>query len=164
MAAARSGARLPILRCWAWLKLATRVAGGAGIWASSWHCRQTVFAGSRLSDALLLPAAAVWHVVHGSWRPRWSLCEKGAAWGMSYAAPFSHKLHLGLQLPCTTCHTAAAGSSKASDNLLPAKTVCLQCHEDAQSPAPPASHVASFSHAHDLKIGNLASLLAAAID
>src|SRR5450756_461230 len=92
MAAARSGARLPILRCWAWLKLATRVAGGAGIWASSWHCRQTVFAGSRLSDALLLPAAAVWHVAHGSWRPRWSLCEKGAAYDIPHAAPHAISL------------------------------------------------------------------------
>ena len=40
------------------------------------------------------------------------------------AAPFSHKLHLGLELQCATCHTAAAASTKASDNLLPAKTVC----------------------------------------
>jgi predicted CXXCH cytochrome family protein len=88
----------------------------------------------------------------------------GAVWGTSYAAPFSHKLHLGLELQCATCHTAAAGSTKASDNLLPAKTVCLQCHEDAQIPAPPQTRVAFFSHAQHLKMGNLAPLLAAAID
>ena len=88
----------------------------------------------------------------------------GMSWGMANAAPFSHKFHLGLQLPCITCHTAAAGSTKASDNLLPAKTVCLQCHEDAQIPAPPATRVAFFSHAQHLKMGNLAPLLAAAID
>jgi predicted CXXCH cytochrome family protein len=88
----------------------------------------------------------------------------GAAWGTAHAAPFSHKLHLSLALQCTTCHTAAAGSGKASDNLLPAKTVCLECHEDAQIPAPPATRVASFSHAQHLKMGNLAPMLAAAID
>ncbi len=81
------------------------------------------------------------------------------------AAPFSHKLHLGLDLQCVTCHTAAAASTKASDNLLPAKTVCLQCHEDAQSiPAPPQTRVAFFSHAQHLKMGNLAPTIAAAID
>jgi predicted CXXCH cytochrome family protein len=88
----------------------------------------------------------------------------GAAWGTSYAAPFSHKLHLGLELQCTTCHTAANASTKASDNLLPAKTVCLQCHEAAQIPAPPTTRVAFFSHAQHLKMGNLAPILAAAID
>ena len=88
----------------------------------------------------------------------------GAAWSMLYGAPFSHKLHLSLEFHCTDCHTAAAASTKASDNLLPAKTVSLQCHEDAQIPAPPATRVASFSHAQHLKLGNLAPLLAAAID
>jgi predicted CXXCH cytochrome family protein len=88
----------------------------------------------------------------------------GAVWGTSYAAPFSHKLHLGLELQCTTCHTAANASTKASDNLLPAKTVCLQCHEAAQIPAPPKTRVAFFSHAQHLKMGNLAPILAAAID
>jgi predicted CXXCH cytochrome family protein len=92
----------------------------------------------------------------------------GAAWGaeyaVEYAAPFSHKVHLGLDLQCATCHTAAAASTKASDNLLPAKTVCLQCHEDAQIPAPPQTRVAFFSHAQHLKMGNMAPIIAAAID
>lgn len=88
----------------------------------------------------------------------------GAAWGMSYAAPFSHKLHLGLELQCTTCHPAAAGSTKTSDNLLPAKTLCRECHEDAQIPAPPQTPVAFFSHSQHLKMGNVAPLIAAAID
>ena len=86
------------------------------------------------------------------------------AWSAAPAAPFSHKLHLGLELQCATCHTAAAASTKASDNLLPAKAVCLQCHEDAQIPPPPATRVATFSHAQHLKMGNLAPVLAAAID
>ena len=86
------------------------------------------------------------------------------AWGTVQAAPFSHKLHLSLELQCITCHTAAAGSTKASDNLLPAKAVCLQCHEDVQIPAPPKTRVAFFSHSQHLKMGNVAPLLAAAID
>ena len=82
----------------------------------------------------------------------------------SPAAPFSHKLHLSLELECITCHAAASGSTKASDNLLPAKAICLQCHEDAQIPAPPKTRVAFFSHARHLRMGNLAPLIAAAID
>ena len=88
----------------------------------------------------------------------------GATWGLEPAAPFSHKLHLGLKLECATCHTAAATSTKASDNLLPASTVCRQCHENAQIPPPPSSRVVAFSHAQHLKMGNLAPILAAAID
>jgi predicted CXXCH cytochrome family protein len=88
----------------------------------------------------------------------------GTAWGMPYAAPFSHKLHLSLDLECVTCHVAAAASTKASDNLMPAKAVCLPCHEDVQIPAPPKTRVAFFSHAGHLKMGNMAPLLAAAID
>ena len=88
------------------------------------------------------------------------------ALGTALGAPFSHKLHLSLELECATCHVAAAGSTKASDNLLPAKAVCLPCHEDAdvQIPAPPGTRVAFFSHARHLKLGNVAPQLAAAID
>ena len=80
------------------------------------------------------------------------------------AAPFSHKLHLGLKLECVACHTAAASSTRAADNLLPEKSVCLKCHQDAQIPPPPASRVASFNHALHLKMPNVAQLIAAAID
>lgn len=86
------------------------------------------------------------------------------AWGAAFSAPFSHKLHLGLKLECGACHTAAAASTKASDNLLPDRKVCLGCHQDAQIPAPPQSRVASFSHVLHLKMGNVAPVIAAAID
>jgi predicted CXXCH cytochrome family protein len=90
------------------------------------------------------------------------------AWGTAHADSFSHKLHLSLKLECTTCHAAATSSTKASDNLMPAKTVCRQCHgdedDDIQIPAPPKTNVAFFSHARHLKLGNVAPLLAAAID
>ena len=91
------------------------------------------------------------------------------AWGTAHADAFSHKLHLSLKLECVTCHTAAAASTKASDNLLPAKSVCLPCHRDAdddiQIPSPRETRIiAFFSHAQHLKMGNVAPLLAAAID
>lgn len=85
----------------------------------------------------------------------------GVAWG---AAPFSHRLHLGMGLECVWCHTAAASSTKVDDNLLPAKSVCLGCHEDAEIAAPPATNLSKFSHALHLRIGNVAPFIAGAID
>ena len=84
-----------------------------------------------------------------------------AAWG---AAPFSHRLHLAMHLECVECHTAAPRSTRAEDNLLPSKEVCLQCHEDAAIPAPPSTRLSAFSHALHLKMGNVAPYIAGAID
>jgi predicted CXXCH cytochrome family protein len=88
------------------------------------------------------------------------------AWGAASAAPFSHKLHLKLIPQCTTCHTAASASTKPEDNLLPAKGACAQCHKEGEVtiPPPPATLVAHFSHAQHLKMGNVAPVIAAAID
>jgi predicted CXXCH cytochrome family protein len=80
------------------------------------------------------------------------------------AAPFSHKVHLQLKLECTGCHTAAATSTKPADNLLPNAKVCLGCHPSAEIGAPPATRVAHFSHQQHLKMGNIAPVIAAAID
>ncbi len=91
------------------------------------------------------------------------------AWGAAGsppgpAAPFSHSVHLKLQLECTNCHTAAPGSTRVEDNLLPSAEICQSCHNDAQIPAPRKTLVAHFSHAQHLKMGNVAGMLAAAID
>jgi predicted CXXCH cytochrome family protein len=67
-------------------------------------------------------------------------------------------------MECITCHGAATTSTKASDNLLPEKKVCLECHQNAEIPAPPTSRVSAFSHAQHLKMGNLSPVIAAAID
>ena len=83
------------------------------------------------------------------------------AWG---AAPFSHRVHLQTGLECVNCHTAAPGSTKVEDNLLPAKRVCLDCHESADIPPPPSTRLTKFSHALHLKMGNVAPYLASAID
>ena len=94
------------------------------------------------------------------------LIVSGAASTEIDAATFSHKLHLQLIPQCTTCHTTAETSTKPDDNLLPAKTVCLQCHQEDEVAIPPspATLVAHFSHAQHLKMGNLAPVIAAAID
>ena len=84
-----------------------------------------------------------------------------AAWA---AVPFSHRVHLAMKLECLTCHAAAATSTTATDNLLPAKTVCLRCHESAEIPAPPVTLVAKFSHALHLRMGNVAPIIAGMID
>jgi hypothetical protein len=82
------------------------------------------------------------------------------------AAGFSHKQHLAMQLACTKCHTAASTSTRASDNLLPSSNVCRECHADGREvrATPAAVPVAKFNHALHLKMGNLAPVIAAAID
>jgi predicted CXXCH cytochrome family protein len=77
---------------------------------------------------------------------------------------FSHRLHLQLKIACTTCHAQASASTSARDNLLPKKEVCQGCHKDVTIPPAPISAVAHFSHAQHLRLGNIAPLLARAID
>ncbi len=83
---------------------------------------------------------------------------------MLAAAPFSHRIHLGQGLQCLECHTAASTSTRVEDNLLPAKQVCLNCHEDAAIPSPPSTRLSKFSHALHLKMGSAAPFMASAID
>ncbi|HUA57814.1 MAG TPA: cytochrome c3 family protein [Verrucomicrobiae bacterium] len=99
----------------------------------------------------------------------------GAALG---AAPFSHRIHLAQGMACADCHSAAAHSTGVSENLLPSKTVCLQCHTEAELPSPfptespwrrsesahPPYELLKFSHALHLKMGDVAPFLSRAID
>lgn len=88
-----------------------------------------------------------------------------ALWGAAAnAAPFSHQLHLKLKPDCSTCHTAAATSVAPADNLLPKQESCRPCHQSREIPDPPTTRVAHFSHQQHLKMGNLAPVIAAAID
>ncbi len=80
------------------------------------------------------------------------------------AAEFSHRLHLKMKLECVACHASVARSTKVEDNNLPNKQVCLGCHTDAQIKAPPQTMVAKFNHQQHLKMGNIAPVIAAAID
>jgi hypothetical protein len=97
-------------------------------------------------------------------RVRLAIFLAAMGWVQAAPAPFSHKVHLGLKLECAACHTTAASSTKASDNLLPEKQACVNCHKDVQIPAPPQTRVAFFNHALHLKMGNVAPVIAAAID
>ncbi|HET8547132.1 MAG TPA: cytochrome c3 family protein [Bryobacteraceae bacterium] len=84
------------------------------------------------------------------------------------AAAFSHKVHLKLKLPCTMCHTAARASARVEDNLLPKQAVCAGCHRDGRGRGigrrPRPALLAKFSHAKHLKLGDIAPVLAKAID
>jgi hypothetical protein len=81
------------------------------------------------------------------------------------AAPFSHRVHLKMQLQCVTCHAAAPSSTRLEDNLLPDRKVCLDCHKEAEVPSqPPATRLAGFNHSLHLQMGNVGPVLAAAID
>ena len=82
----------------------------------------------------------------------------------SFAAPFSHQFHLQFKVACSACHTAAATSTSPADNLLPTQKSCQPCHDSRDIPGPPTTRVAHFSHQQHLKMGNLAPMLAAAID
>ncbi len=84
------------------------------------------------------------------------------------AAGFPHNIHLAQGLDCTLCHRAALTSTRAGDDLIPKRDVCLSCHEDPLVPAhrPPAgpARLAKFNHTLHLKIGDVAPFLAKAID
>ena len=88
-----------------------------------------------------------------------------ALWGAAgMAAPFPHKLHLEFQPDCASCHPAAASSTSPGDNLLPDPKVCRPCHDSAAIGPPATTRVAHFSHQRHSKLGNIAVVLAAAID
>ena len=56
--------------------------------------------------------------------------------------PYSHKTHLALGLPCSTCHT-----NPAPGNLMtfPATTVCMSCHISTATNKPAIQKLAAFS-------------------
>lgn len=81
------------------------------------------------------------------------------------AAPFSHRVHLQQKLTCAVCHTTAAKSSAAQDNLLPNPAVCSGCHKDAKTTKTPrVLLVTKFNHALHSKLPNLGATIAKAID
>src|SRR5689334_2038154 len=84
----------------------------------------------------------------------------------SFAAEhsFSHRVHLKLKPDCTSCHTNVAHSTRVEDNNLPSPLVCKPCHESVSIPQPPNTLLAHFSHEKHLRLGNVAPLLAKAID
>jgi hypothetical protein len=80
------------------------------------------------------------------------------------AAPFSHRVHLKLKPDCTSCHTSVTHSTRVEDNNLPSAVACKPCHEGVTIPPPPQTLLAHFSHEKHLQLGNVAPILAKAID
>ncbi len=86
---------------------------------------------------------------------------------------FPHSTHLVLGLDCRTCHEEAYASQSATDALLPAVDRCAACHNGQVAPALDLSALEGrqnavrsyrFNHAFHLELGNVAPLIAAAID
>ena len=91
-----------------------------------------------------------------------------AAGAVSAAPAFSHRVHLQQGLGCTDCHAAATKSTLPGDDLLPNREVCLGCHENPVGPVHrpdtgPAK-LTHFSHALHLQMGDVAPMIAGAID
>ena len=78
--------------------------------------------------------------------------------------PFSHRIHLKLKPACVSCHSSVLSSTKMEDDNLPRKEVCQPCHQDAVIKRPAETMLSRFNHALHAKMGNLAPVIAAAID
>ena len=81
-----------------------------------------------------------------------------------FAAPFSHKLHLQLVPQCVACHATVGASTKAADNNLPVEAACKNCHATRVIKQPEKLVVSHFNHQLHLKFGNVAPIIAQAID
>ena len=86
---------------------------------------------------------------------------------------FPHKTHLELGLACQSCHTAAETSKDSADMLLPTGSVCATCHDSSTAPEIDIESLAAkrpkdrsyrFDHSFHLALGDIAPLIAAAID
>ena len=93
---------------------------------------------------------------------------------------FSHRFHLNqVSATCEDCHVDARSSTASSDNNLPKEQACLRCHNGTKArkactvchtnpksarplQLPPREF--RFNHRQHLQLGNVAPVLAAAID
>lgn len=69
-----------------------------------------------------------------------------------------------LKKQCVDCHASAATSTSPADNLLPNAAACRPCHESRTIRAPRSTSLTHFSHAQHVKLGNIATSIAKAID
>jgi predicted CXXCH cytochrome family protein len=87
-------------------------------------------------------------------------------------ADFSHRIHLAQKIDCVVCHSAAASSKAASDNLLPKTDVCLGCHtgdrklsSEPRIKSPRQLTVTKFHHQLHVRMGKaIAPAIVKAID
>jgi predicted CXXCH cytochrome family protein len=97
----------------------------------------------------------------------------GLAWSADTRV-FSHRTHLAQKLECLSCHGSAASSTAVTDNNLPGPQVCAGCHtgaegkpaklDDFRVKSPRPNNLVNFNHQLHAKLGNIAPLLARAID
>ena len=112
---------------------------------------------------------------------RWpaALLLASLPWLAAAELPFSHEFHLkSVGAQCVDCHSAAATSQAASDSNLPTEAHCMKCHDlpgatpidraalaDLRSAALKSEKRSyRFDHQFHLQMGNLAPLIAAAVD
>ena len=102
----------------------------------------------------------------------------GTPWAGTVASPaaeirFSHRLHREAGAACANCHSAALASTSATDSNLPTERQCNICHDGSSVPPvdtaalseiPSAERSYRFNHEFHLKLGNVAPVLADAID
>jgi len=94
--------------------------------------------------------------------------------GTAEESRFSHKLHIKeVGLPCAACHSAVKTSTAETDDNLPASETCLACHNGGEAPEIDVAwldeHEAAerrfrFNHEFHLAMGNVAPIIAAAIE
>ncbi len=85
--------------------------------------------------------------------------------GAQPAKTFSHRVHLKLKLECLSCHVSVGSSTRVADNNLPSIDACRSCHTDAVTIKRPfPTLLATFNHRLHIKLGNVAPVIAAAID
>jgi len=87
----------------------------------------------------------------------------GAALAGAPKRPFSHKYHLTQVPACENCHTQAATSTKAEDDLIPDTSACANCHEEMEIPPARPTRVQKFNHARHITAGNAAPAILAAV-
>ena len=94
--------------------------------------------------------------------------------GSEAEVKFSHRLHLRQAgATCVDCHRSAASSTAARDDNLPGSLECGKCHDgkaarpvdnSALAERQSAERTYRFNHEFHLQLGNIAPLLAAAVD
>ncbi len=104
---------------------------------------------------------------------RWLALAALAAPLLAQDWAFPHRTHLAMGLDCGTCHSAAKNSSEAGDKLLPDGALCQACHNGQTAPAIDIAPLTGradvvrsfrFDHSFHLGLGEIAPLIAAAID
>ncbi len=103
----------------------------------------------------------------------WLALAMAAAPAAAQDSAFPHQPHLALGVDCQSCHAAAPSSSSAEDSLLPGQQLCGTCHTGQiareidtswiERREPPARSF-RFDHEFHLGLGNVAPLIASAID